>query len=47
MCSESGRGPAVGRLVWDQEVASSILAAPTRYNLATSFSVNSLPKIEG
>ena len=25
----SGRGPAVGRLVWDQEVASSILAAPT------------------
>ena len=29
----SGRGPAVGRLVWDQEVGSSILPAPTRYKI--------------
>jgi hypothetical protein len=29
----SGRGPAVGRLVWDQEVGSSILPAPTIFTL--------------
>ena len=30
----TGRGPAAGRLVWDQEVGSSNLPAPTKYNLA-------------
>ena len=34
--SASGRGPVAGRLVWDQEVGSSNLPAPTRYKLATT-----------
>jgi hypothetical protein len=29
--SPPGRGPAAGRLVWDQEVGSSILPAPTTF----------------
>ncbi len=28
----TGRGPAAGRLVWDQEVGSSNLPAPTKYS---------------
>ena len=30
--TKSGRGPAVGRMVWDHEVVSSILTAPTIFN---------------
>ena len=30
----TGRGPAAGRLVWDQEVGSSNLPAPTKYKSA-------------
>ena len=32
----SGRSPAVGRLLWEQEVGSSILPAPTRYKLGVA-----------
>ncbi len=33
----TGRGPAVGRLVWDQEVGSSNLPAPTKFSSTLSF----------
>ena len=41
----AGRGPAVGRLVWDQEVGSSILPAPTRYGLGVSLGSMTWPKM--
>ena len=33
----SGCGPAVGRLLWEQEVAGSIPATPTIYELGLLF----------